>query len=92
VGHRAVQGLDLGTFGVFRDMSAVLTDNPDAVQRQLDWAAGVEREFKWLTDEPSGQATWQRVTLRTGFGQASASRRLHRLAAPRTKRHCFSGK
>jgi hypothetical protein len=57
------RGLNLGTFGVFRDAAAVLTDNPDAVHRELDLAAGVQHEVRPLTDEPTGQASWQRVKL-----------------------------
>lgn len=55
--------LDLGTFGVFRDVSAVLTDNPDAVHQELDLTAGVTHTPRPLTDQPTGQATWQRFKM-----------------------------
>jgi hypothetical protein len=57
------RGLDLGRFGVFWDVDSVLTDNPDAVQRELDLAAGLEHELVPLTDKPTGQAAWQRIKL-----------------------------
>lgn len=57
------RNLDLGTFGVFSDVTSVLTDNPDAVQRELDLAAGVEHQFVPLSEEPTGQAVWQRIQL-----------------------------
>jgi len=40
------RNLDIeSSFSVFRDVSAVLRDNADAVQEELDWAAGVEHEI-----------------------------------------------
>jgi hypothetical protein len=57
------RGLDLGTFGVFRDVTSVLTDNPDAVQQELDLAAGVEHQPVPLSEQPTGQAAWQRINL-----------------------------
>lgn len=57
------RGLDLGRFGVFWDVDSVLTDNPDAVQQELDLAAGMTHELVQLTDEPTGQALWQRIKL-----------------------------
>lgn len=55
------RGLDVGRFGVFWDVHSVLTDNPDAVQQELDLAAGVPHEPVSLTDEPTGQPVWQRI-------------------------------
>ena len=57
------RGLNLGTFGVLSDVTAVVTDNLDAVHQELDSAAGVEHEFRPWTDEPTGQETWQRLKL-----------------------------
>jgi hypothetical protein len=57
------RGVDLGEFGVFWDVTAVLTDNPDAVQRELDLAAGVVHQLVPLSEEPTGQAAWQRIKL-----------------------------
>ncbi|RFZ04400.1 hypothetical protein MML61_10060 [Mycobacterium marinum] len=57
------RGLNLGRFGLFHHLTSVLTDNPDAVHEELDLAAGVEHEVRPLTDEPTGQATWQRLKL-----------------------------
>jgi hypothetical protein len=57
------RGLDLDTFGVFTDVTAVLTDNPDAVRQELDLAAGREHELRPWTPEPTGQETWQRLKL-----------------------------
>jgi hypothetical protein len=57
------RGLDLGKFGVFWDVTSVLTDNPDAVQHELDLAADVEHHYVPLSDEPTGQAVWQRINL-----------------------------
>ena len=59
----ARRDLDLGRFGIFWDMRAVITDNPDAVQQELDTAAGVDHQPVPLTDEPTGQATWQRLKM-----------------------------
>ena len=61
------RGLDLGTFGVFRDVTSVLTDNPDAVQRELDLSAGVEHQPVRLSEEPTGQAVWQRIAFEHDF-------------------------
>lgn len=57
------RGLDLGTFGVLSDVTSVLTDNPNAVQRELDLAAGVQHQPVPLSEEPTGQAPWQRINL-----------------------------
>jgi hypothetical protein len=57
------RALDLGTFGVFWHVSAVLTDDANAVQQELDRAAGVEPTVTPWTGQPSGQATWQRLQL-----------------------------
>jgi len=57
------RGLDLGKFGVFWDVTSVLTDNPDAVQRELDLAAAVAHRPVPLSEEPTGQAVWQRIKL-----------------------------
>lgn len=54
----------VGSFGTFNTVNSVLTDLADAVQEELDRAAGVEhrREFppSW---EPSGQPPWRRLQL-----------------------------
>jgi hypothetical protein len=86
------RGLDLGRFGVFWDVDSVLTDNPDAVQRELDLAAGVEHELVPLTDKPPGR--------RPGSGSSSAKRYWpgQRVAPTAScgcdshRRHCLSGK
>jgi len=57
------RGLDLGRFGVFRDVCAVLTDDATAVRSEQDRAAGVEPEFRMPNWEPSGLETWQRLPL-----------------------------
>lgn len=52
------------SFGVFRDVSAVLRDNANAVQEELDRAAGVEHQPVFPpTWEPSGVPTWRRLQL-----------------------------
>jgi hypothetical protein len=55
--------LNLGRFGVFWDVRAVLTDDANAVQREIDRASGVKPEFKPPNWQPSGQETWQRLNL-----------------------------
>lgn len=72
------RGLDLGRFGVFWDVDSVLTDNPDAVQKELDLAAGVPHELVPLTDKPTGQALWQRIKLCEEI-----------LARPAPRAHCI---
>lgn len=57
------RALNLGGFGVFRDVSAVLTDDANGVQTELDRAAGAQPQFRDTTWEPSGQPTWQRLNL-----------------------------
>jgi hypothetical protein len=57
------RGFDLGEFGVFRDVCAVLTDDANAVRSEQDRAAGVEPEFRMPDWEPSGLETWQRLPL-----------------------------
>jgi hypothetical protein len=55
--------LELGSFGVFHEVSAVLTDSAYAVQEEID-PAGVDDEYisqpPW---QPSGVPTWQRLDL-----------------------------
>ena len=54
----------IGSFGTFNTVSSVLTDVADAVQEELDRAAGIKhvRDLppSW---EPSGQPTWRRLQL-----------------------------
>ena len=53
-----------GSFGTFASVNSVLTDVADAVQEELDRAAGVEPHRvlppSW---EPSGQPPWRRLQL-----------------------------
>lgn len=53
----------VGSFGIFKTVSAVLTDDADAVQEEMDRAAGVEHERSQPTWEPSGVPTWKRLQL-----------------------------
>ncbi len=53
----------VSSFGTFRALSAVLTGSADAVQEELDRAAGVDHESNPPTWEPSGVPTWQRLQL-----------------------------
>ncbi|RFZ48540.1 hypothetical protein MSS2_04707 [Mycobacterium marinum] len=57
------RGLDLDTFGIFSDVTAVIRDSPNAVHTELDLAAGVEHEFRRWTEEPTGVETWRRLKL-----------------------------
>jgi hypothetical protein len=62
------RGLELGSFGVFRDVSAVVTDSVHAVQHELDLAAGADdsAEDEYVYRQPglpSGVPTWQRLDL-----------------------------
>lgn len=53
----------VGSFGAFSNVSAVLTDSADAVQEELDRAAGVVHQRGLPTWEPSGVPTWKRLQL-----------------------------
>ena len=57
------RGLDVGSFGVFRDVCAVLTDDANAVSREQDRAAGIDHEPGIPHTEPSGLETWERLPL-----------------------------
>lgn len=60
-----VRNLDaVGPFGTFASINSVLTDVADAVQEELDRAAGVEHQPAFPPSwEPSGQPTWRRLQL-----------------------------
>jgi hypothetical protein len=57
------RNVNVGKFGIFRDVSAVLTDDANAVQREQDRAAGVKHEFRMPTWDPSGLEPWERLQL-----------------------------
>ena len=63
------RNLDLARdFGVFADVRRVLTDVADAVQEELDKAAGVDHEPSYPpTQEPSGVPTWRRCSSASRF-------------------------
>jgi hypothetical protein len=54
----------VGSFGTFRSVDAVLTDEADAVQEELDREAGIEHQRIFPPSwEPSGEPTWRRLQL-----------------------------
>lgn len=53
-----------GSFGTFKSVDSVLTDVADAVQEELDRAAGVEHHRSFPSSwEPSGQSPGRRIQL-----------------------------
>jgi hypothetical protein len=56
--------LDVGRFGIFRRVCEVLTDNDDAVHRELAKARGIKHQFRFPPrSKATGLATWERLRL-----------------------------
>ena len=57
------RNLDLSRTGALSHLASVMTDNPDAVQTELDIAAGVSHEPRPLTHQPTGVSVSERLAI-----------------------------